>query len=56
MTKPAITIKESTALLHAADLMIRHSLKVLPVVDEEEKLLGIITRMKILEVVSREEK
>ncbi|MDK2840048.1 MAG: hypothetical protein PWQ83_1627 [Thermosipho sp. (in: thermotogales)] len=55
MTKPAITIKESTPLLHAADLMIRHSLKILPVVDEDDKLLGVITRMKILEAVSRED-
>ncbi|MBO8161500.1 MAG: CBS domain-containing protein [Thermosipho sp. (in: Bacteria)] len=56
MTKPAITIKETTPLLHAADLMIRHSLKILPVVDEEEKLIGVITRMRILEAVSGEEK
>lgn len=55
MTKPAITIKESTPLLHAADLMIRHSLKILPVVDEDDKLLGVISRMKILEAVSRED-
>jgi len=55
MTKPAIVIKESTPLLHAADLMIRHNLKILPVVDDEEKLLGILTRMKILEAVSGEE-
>ncbi|MCD6105237.1 MAG: CBS domain-containing protein [Thermosipho sp. (in: Bacteria)] len=55
MTKPAIVIKESTPLLHAADLMIRHNLKILPVVDDEEKLIGILTRMKILEAVSGEE-
>ncbi|SHH45928.1 CBS domain-containing protein [Thermosipho atlanticus DSM 15807] len=55
MTKPAIVIKESTPLLHAADLMIRHSLKILPVVDDEERLIGVITRMKILDAVSREE-
>jgi CBS domain-containing protein len=55
MTKPAIVIKETTPLLHAADLMIRHNLKILPVVDDEEKLIGVITRMKILEAVSEEE-
>ncbi|QTA38289.1 CBS domain-containing protein [Thermosipho ferrireducens] len=53
MSKPAISVKESTPLLHAADLMIRHTLKVLPVIDESERLIGVITRMKILEAVTK---
>ncbi|RKX43818.1 MAG: CBS domain-containing protein [Thermotogae bacterium] len=48
MTHPALTVKENAALIHVADLMIRHNLKILPVVDECDKLIGIVTRMDIL--------
>lgn len=43
MTRSLITISPSEAVTQAAELMLRHKIHCLPVVDEQEKLVGIIT-------------
>lgn len=54
MAKSVITVKESDTLLHASDLLIRHKFFSLCVVDEEERLTGLVNRSRILLGVLRE--
>lgn len=48
MSKPPITVSPSDSLIHAADRMMRHNIKTIPVVDDEGRLLGIIVKIDIL--------
>ncbi|MGB9790643.1 MAG: HPP family protein [Thermotoga caldifontis] len=48
MTHPPLVVNENASLVHVADLMIKHNVKVLPVVDEHGRLLGIITRTNVV--------
>jgi CBS-domain-containing membrane protein len=48
MAKSVISVKESDTLLHASDLLIRHKFFSLCVVDEEERLTGLVNRSRIL--------
>lgn len=50
MTSPAITIGPGAGLAEAAQLMRRHDLKRLPVVDERGRLVGIVSRADLLRV------
>ena len=43
MTSPAITIHPNATLAEAAQLMIDHQVGCLPIVDEEDRLLGLLT-------------
>lgn len=47
MTKPAVTVTPLTKLQDAASLMIKHKIGGLPVVDAEEKVIGVITETDI---------
>lgn len=47
MTKPR-TVKEEDSAIYAADLLIRNGWRVLSVVDNENRLVGIVTRMMLL--------
>ncbi|GAQ91829.1 hypothetical protein KFL_008640020 [Klebsormidium nitens] len=49
MTKPAITIRKKAAVAYAAGLMLNHKVHRLPVVDKNEKVIGIVTRQDIYE-------
>ena len=44
MTTPAITVKEDTELEEIADMMVKRNIKRVPVVDDDERLLGIVSR------------
>ncbi len=55
MSKPPIVIREDEPLIHAADLMMRHNIKTIPVVDENNRLIGIITKIDILKAALEEE-
>jgi CBS domain-containing protein len=44
MTTPAITVKEATELEEIADMMVKRNIKRVPVVDDNERLLGIVSR------------
>ncbi|MCS7175103.1 CBS domain-containing protein [Pseudothermotoga sp.] len=48
MAHPPLVVNENASLVHVADLMIRHNVKILPVVDEHGRLLGMITRSNVI--------
>src|SRR5436305_11751225 len=48
MTAPAITVGPDTDLNTAAWLMSKHNVKRLPVVDAEERLVGVVSRGDLL--------
>jgi len=52
MSKPAVTISESTDLASAVAGMVKTGLKRLPVVDERGILVGIISRLDILRLAA----
>ncbi|MFB7541993.1 CBS domain-containing protein [Streptomyces zaomyceticus] len=53
MTRPAITVHAEETVSDAARLMVRREVERLPVVDEEERLVGIVTRRDLLRVYLR---
>lgn len=53
MTAPAITIRADASVVKAARLMDRHGVKRLPVVDDDGRPLGIISRSDVLRVFGR---
>jgi len=53
MTSPAVTIGPDASVAEAARLMTARRVKRLPVVDAEERLLGIISRVDVLSVFRR---
>ena len=55
MTRPAICIREDKLLVEAVDLMLKKSLKRLPVIDADGALSGILSRQDIFHTVAREE-
>ena len=48
MHKPPVTVRPQTTLLEAARIMVSNAVHALPVVDEQERLLGIITTTDIM--------
>jgi CBS domain-containing protein len=50
MTSPAVTIGRRTSVRHAARVMSQRHVKLLPVVDPDGRLLGIISRSDVLSV------
>jgi CBS-domain-containing membrane protein len=53
MTKPPVTIGPNEPVTHAARLMYSRKVKRLPVVDDDGRLLGIVSRADVLSVYSR---
>ncbi|MFD4319063.1 CBS domain-containing protein [Streptomyces sp. NPDC058548] len=53
MTTPAVTVHAEETVADAARLMVRRGVDRLPVVDEEERLVGIVTRRDLLCVYLR---
>lgn len=53
MTKPPVTIGPTDLVSHAARLMYARRVKRLPVVDDDGKLIGIVSRADVLAVYSR---
>ena len=51
MSKPVITILHNETLARAVSLMVKSGLKRLPVVDDDEKLVGVLSRLDILRQV-----
>jgi CBS-domain-containing membrane protein len=56
MTRPAITVDADSTVAAAARLLTRHHVKRLPVVDEDGKLVGIVSRRDLLTVFLRKDK
>ncbi|MEV4925363.1 CBS domain-containing protein [Streptomyces roseoverticillatus] len=53
MTSPAMTVHPEQPAADAARIMERHHVNRLPVVDEEDRLIGIVTRGDLLRVFRR---
>jgi CBS domain-containing protein len=53
VTKPPLTIGPHDSVSHAARLMYSRKVKRLPVVDDEGRLVGIVSRADVLSVYSR---
>ena len=51
MTKEVVTIAPDATVLDAIDLLTKHTVSGLPVVDGETKLLGIITEKDVLNLL-----
>jgi len=53
MTSPAVTVGPGDDVVRAARLMADHKVKRLPVVDEDGRLLGIVSRSDLLRLFTR---
>ena len=53
MTQPPVTAHADDTIVEAARTMARHHIERLPVLDEEQRLVGIVTRRDLLQVFLR---
>ncbi|WP_030896236.1 CBS domain-containing protein [Streptomyces sp. NRRL S-474] len=53
MSRPAITVHSDATVAEAARVMAHHGVERLPVVDDEERLVGMVTRRDLLQVFLR---
>ncbi|OVE84717.1 CBS domain-containing protein [Natronolimnobius baerhuensis] len=53
MTEDVVTVSAQDSIRDAADLMVEHGFKHLPVVDEDEGVIGMITTTDLASYVSR---
>ncbi|MFE9650642.1 CBS domain-containing protein [Streptomyces sp. NPDC006365] len=53
MTEPPVTVHADNTIVEAARAMARHHIERLPVLDEEQRLVGIVTRRDLLQVFLR---
>lgn len=53
MSTPAVTVHAEETAADAARLMTRRGIERLPVVDEEDRLVGIVTRRDLLRLFVR---
>ncbi len=53
MSSPALTIRLDQDVLEAAELLEKKRIKRIPVVDEKNRLAGIITRADVVKVMTR---
>ncbi len=49
MTKTVITVKKDTPISELSDLFISYNVNGLPVVDDDEKVIGIVTQSDLIE-------
>ncbi len=54
MSKPVTTVHEDKRLSEAVDLMLKHHLKRLPVVNSQDELVGVIARSDVFHIITRE--
>ncbi|MEU6541291.1 CBS domain-containing protein [Streptomyces sp. NPDC047000] len=55
MTAPAVTVRADDTVREAARLMARHGVERLPVLDDADRLVGIVTRSDLLGVFRRDD-
>lgn len=53
MSRPAVTVRPRDSVVDAARTMARYGVERLPVIDEEDRLIGIVTRRDLLRVFLR---
>lgn len=56
MTRQVITVKPDDALVSAAELMLEHKVSGLPVVNDEKKLVGILTESDVFRMLIKSSK
>lgn len=54
MSKPVVTIRQSEGIFNATQYMLGHQVRRLPVVDEDDQLIGILTFDDLVALLSRE--
>lgn len=53
MSKPVICVKQECGILAAAQLLLEHNISCLPVVDPQDRLIGIVSWKDILRLIVR---
>jgi CBS domain-containing protein len=53
MTRDPVTVRADDTVRHAAKLIAEHRHNRLPVVNEDDRLVGIVTRVDVLEALTR---
>ncbi|MEU3459330.1 CBS domain-containing protein [Streptomyces sp. NPDC006733] len=53
MSQPPITVRAEESIAEAARTMVQHRVERLPVIDEQDRLVGIVTRRDLLRVFLR---
>ncbi|WP_331000528.1 CBS domain-containing protein [Streptomyces luteolifulvus] len=53
MSRPVVTVGADAGIAEAARAMARHHVERLPVVDDEQRLVGIVTRHDLLQIFLR---
>lgn len=48
MTKPVVTVTSETTAKHAAEVLTEHGFTALPVVDDDDRLIGIVTEADLI--------
>ena len=52
MTSPAVTIHQAGTVREAGDLLSKHGISALPVLDDERRLVGIVSQMDLIRLDS----
>ncbi|MFZ5809803.1 MAG: DUF190 domain-containing protein [Chloroflexota bacterium] len=55
MTHPAMVVRTHDTVGYAAQLMAKHGIKRLPVLDENQRIVGVLSRVDILRLVAQKE-
>ncbi len=53
MTSPVVSIRQSATLTHIATLMIDEGVNPVPVLDDDDNLVGIVSRSDLVRVIAR---
>ncbi|MCC5033463.1 CBS domain-containing protein [Streptomyces sp. WAC 00631] len=53
MSSPAVTVRAESSIAEAARILAKYRVERLPVIDEEDRLVGIVTRRDLLQVFLR---
>jgi len=53
MVKRVTCVKLDDTVIYAADLLIKNNLKILPVIDEERRLIGIVNRIFLIHAATQ---
>lgn len=52
MTSPVTSIRDTATLTHVATLMIDHGVNPVPVLDDEDRLVGLVSRSDLVRVIA----
>ncbi|MDP9824006.1 CBS domain-containing protein [Nocardioides massiliensis] len=55
MSSPAVTVKPDSDLTEAIDLVLTKGMKCLPVVDDDDRVVGVLSRRDVVRVLARDD-